>query len=125
MFTIHKTDTGAVPPWEYHEAAAGEYKVGTFLRVNAGVLTTSSEGTVTRYLCMANKTNAEGDLLPVIRVNRTMILKTDDFSDLEEGVVTGDSADVNIIGSGICADGMGVSVEIISLDDDAAYVRVT
>lgn len=78
MFEFHKTDTGAVAPFEYIPAAAGTYEVGQLLNVTSGKLAAiSAASKVTPpYLCMGNKTVADGDLVPVVRVNRGTIYKT-------------------------------------------------
>lgn len=129
MFTIHKTDTGAVPPWEYLKAAAGEYKVGTFLRMSEGQLTTDEGGAATHYLCMANKTNEAGDLIPVVRVSTDMILKTELSVGMPEGETeVGAAADVSSDGTTVSADGMGIALEIVEMDGtnygDTVYVRL-
>lgn len=125
MFTIHKTDTGAVAPIEYMGAAAGEYKIGRFLRINEGLLTADAEaGSSTHYLCMTQKTLAAEEPIPVVRVNKTMILK-DDSGTRDNGYdFVGAEADVSSTGDCISADGMGIILEIVAMDDDATYVRL-
>ena len=128
MFTIHKTDTGAVTPFEYMEAAAGDYEVGTFLRVREGKLTNNGEGDATVYLCMANKTVEDGELIPVVRVNDTMILKSTLSMELMEGEGVGMNLDVSSYGTSVNQDGMGIGVVIVALEGikngDTVYVRL-
>lgn len=78
MFTIHKTDTGAVVPWEYLPAAAGEYKAGQLLEVDNGSLAAISAAStkVPGYLCMGDVAAAAGDLVPVTRVQKDAIYET-------------------------------------------------
>ena len=78
MFTIHKTDTGAVVPWEYLPAAAGEYKAGQMLEVKNGNLTAIGEASTKTpgYLCMGNVTAAAGDPVPVTRVQKDAVYET-------------------------------------------------
>ena len=75
MFMIHKTDTGAVVPWEYLAAAAGEYKAGQLLDVSGGQLTaiTAVCSTTPAYLCMGDTTAEAGDVIPVTRVTDDVI----------------------------------------------------
>ncbi len=73
-----KTDTGASTPWEHLTAAAGAYKVGQLLSVTGGKLTaiTAASTTTPPYVCMADATVADGELLPVVRVNEDAIYET-------------------------------------------------
>lgn len=77
MFTVFKSDNG-LQPWEYFQAAAGEYHVGQMLKVDGGVLKPlgAASTTTPAYICQAEKTAAEGEQLPVIRVTRNKIYKT-------------------------------------------------
>lgn len=78
MFGIHKSDTGAVPPWEYMEAADGTYKAGQLVTVADGkIIALSAASTTTPpYLCMANAVVAGGGLLPVVRMSKDYIYST-------------------------------------------------
>lgn len=78
MFTPHKTDTGAVLPWEYLPAVAGTYQAGQLLNASAGALNPISAASKTTpgYLCMANITVTEGQLVPVTRIQHTAIYET-------------------------------------------------
>jgi len=71
-FFIHKSDTSSVQPWEYVPAAGGEYKSGQLLSVVDGVaaeIIFEDYSKIPPYLCMADKTAANGDLIPVTRVS--------------------------------------------------------
>lgn len=78
MFSPHKTDNGAVLPWEYMPAAAGTYQAGQLLNAKNGKLTPVSAASATTpgYLCMANITIADGDVVPVTRIQHTAIYET-------------------------------------------------
>ena len=78
MFVFHKSDTGAVAPFEYLPAAAGEYEVGQLLKVDGGKLTAidAASKVTPPYLCVGNKTVEDGEILPVVRVNGSTIYKT-------------------------------------------------
>ena len=78
MFSPHKTDTGAVLPWEYMPAAAGTYQAGQLLNAVSGSLTPVSAASTTTpgYLCMANITVTAGQLVPVTRIQHTAIYET-------------------------------------------------
>ncbi|MCL1819414.1 MAG: hypothetical protein FWG36_02015 [Oscillospiraceae bacterium] len=78
MFLPHKSDNGAVSPWEHYPAAAGTYKAGQLLNVNAGKVAaiTAITAVTPPYLCMAD-TEIKGDeLLPVTRVSGDLIYET-------------------------------------------------
>lgn len=77
MFLPHKNDTG-LQPFEYYPAAAGTYEIGQMLNMADGKLTavTAASTTTPAYVSMARGEMAEGDVLPVIRVNNRMIFAT-------------------------------------------------
>lgn len=78
MFTPHANDTGAVLPWEYMPAAAGTYKAGQLVQMNGGKITAISAAlkTTPPYLCMADITVEDGGIVPVTRVQKNAIYKT-------------------------------------------------
>lgn len=78
MFTFHKTDTGAVAPFEYLPAAAGTYEPGQALNVVDGKLTAIDAASITTppYISMAGKTVEDGDIIAVVRVSDDTIYKT-------------------------------------------------
>lgn len=79
MFIIHKHDTGARQPWEYMAAAAGTYKAGQALTVTDGKAApiTAALKTTPPYICMADVTVADGQVLPVIRTTDKAIYATE------------------------------------------------
>lgn len=70
--------SGVVRPWEQFPAAGGTYTVGQMLNAADGKLSPISAASTTTpgYLCMANVTLAEGELLPVARVAKDEIYIT-------------------------------------------------
>ena len=74
---IHSTDDGHVAPFEYKAAAVGAYTLGQLLVEDGGALKaatgTADEGA--HYVCMANVTIKEGDLLPCISAQPGIIFE--------------------------------------------------
>lgn len=77
MFLPHKSDNG-LQPFEYHPAAAGTYEIGQMLNVTDGKLAAIEAAckTTPAYVSMARGTVADGEVLPVIRVNHEMVFAT-------------------------------------------------
>ena len=73
-----KSNTGAVLPWEYLGATAGTYQAGQMLTVTDGKLSALDGPSTTTppYLCMADVTAADGQVIPVTRVNGDYIYET-------------------------------------------------
>lgn len=78
MFLPYSHDKGTQQPWEYLPAAAGTYKVGQLLDVTGGKLTAidAAKKTTPAYVCMASKTVAADENLPVQRVSKDDIYET-------------------------------------------------
>ena len=78
MFVPVKSNTGAMLPWEYLGAAAGTYQAGQMLTVTNGKLAKLGAASTTTppYLCMADVTAAEGQIIPVTRVEGTFLYET-------------------------------------------------
>ena len=78
MFVPVKSNTGAMLPWEYLGAAAGTYQAGQMLTVSNGKLAKLGAASTTTppYLCMADVTAAEGQVIPVTRVEGTFLYET-------------------------------------------------
>lgn len=78
MFQPIKSNNGAKLPWEYLPAAAGTYHAGQLLTITGGKLAAISAATdvTPPYLCMGEKTVADGEILPVTRVSRDYIYET-------------------------------------------------
>lgn len=91
MYRQIKSDTGTAVPFEYLEAAAGTYHVGQCLTVTDGKLAAINDAMATtpEYICEAEKTVAEGGVLPVTRVSKIHIYETT-LSAAAENAVVGD-----------------------------------
>lgn len=120
MFSPHKTDTGAVPPWEYMPAAAGTYQAGQLLNAKNGSLTPVSAASPTTpgYLCMANITVTAGQLVPVTRIQHTAIYETQlsaEAADAAEGTK------LQVSAGGLQVDAAAAgSFEVTYIEDTAA-----
>ena len=124
MFTIHKTDTGAVVPWEYLPAAAGEYKAGQMLNVTGGKVAAIAAVCKTKppYLCMADITVVDGDLIPVTRVADDAIYQTQ-LSAAAAAAAVGTKLEVSAGGLQVDAAAEG-TFEVVRLDGTAAESAV-
>ena len=120
MFSPHKTDTGAVLPWEYMPAAAGTYQAGQLLNAKNGSLTPVSAASPTTpgYLCMANITVTAGQLVPVTRIQHTAIYETQlsaEAADAAEGTK------LQVSAGGLQVDAAAAgSFEVTYIEDAAA-----
>jgi hypothetical protein len=120
MFSPHKTDTGAVLPWEYMPAAAGTYQAGQLLNAKNGSLTPVSAASPTTpgYLCMANITVTAGQLVPVTRIQHTAIYETQlsaEAADAAEGTK------LQVSAGGLQVDAAAAgSFEVTYIEDTAA-----
>lgn len=120
MFSPHKTDTGAVHPWEYMPAAAGTYQAGQLLNAVAGSLTPISAASATTpgYLCMANIAVTAGQLVPVTRIQHTAIYETQ-LSAKAAAAAEGTKLQVSAGGLQVDAAAAG-SFEVTYIEDTAA-----
>ena len=120
MFSPHKTDTGAVLPWEYMPAAAGTYQAGQLLNAKNGSLAPVSAASPTTpgYLCMANITVTAGQLVPVTRIQHTAIYETQlsaEAADAAEGTK------LQVSAGGLQVDAAAAgSFEVTYIEDTAA-----
>lgn len=124
MFFVHKTDTGAVPPWEYMPAAAGTYQAGQLLNAKDGALTpiSAASPTTPAYLCMANITVTAGQVVPVTRIQHTAIYETQ-LSAAAENAAEG--AKLQVSAGGLQADAAAAgSFEVTYIEDTAAGAMV-
>lgn len=124
MFTPHKRDTGALQPWENIPAAAGTYQVGQLLNVTDGKLAaiSAAETDTPAYLSMYSGTVADGQMLPVIRVNSRIVFETALTAEAAAAKV-GSKLQVSAGGLGVDAAATG-SFEITYIEDTAAGSRV-
>ena len=119
MFSPHKSDTGAVLPWEYIPAAAGTYEAGQLLQVSGGKVAALSAASKTTppYLCMGNVTVEDGDTIPVSRVTRDMIYETQ-LSAAAAAATVGTMLEVTAGGKEVDAAAAG-TFEVVAIDGTA------
>lgn len=124
MFSPHKSDTGAVLPWEYLPGAAGTYAAGQLLNVTGGKVAAVSAASTTTppYLCMADITVAAGGIVPVTRIQKDVIYETE-LSAAATAATVGTKLQVAAGGTQVNAAAAG-SFEVVYLDDTAAGARV-
>ena len=77
-FKIYSTDDNRVPGIEYLPASAITPKVGMALTQTTGRLALATGATAPTYISMCEKDSecTAGDIIPVIRVGKDMILET-------------------------------------------------
>jgi len=121
MSFVHiKSDTGAVPPWEYKPADAGTYQVGQLLGVTDGVLTALAVFDETPpYLCMREDTIEAGTILPVTRVSDDYVYETT-LADGSEPEI-GDK--LQITADGLQAEEGDGTFEVVLIDGDRVHGR--
>lgn len=120
MFSFHKTDTGAVAPFEYLPAAAGTYEPGQALKVVDGKLTAIDAATNTTppYLSMTGKTVEDGDIIAVVRVSDDTIYKTTLSAEAASAKV-GSLLEISADGKQVDAAAAG-TFEVVAIEGTAA-----
>jgi len=119
MFTPKNMST-ALQPWEYLPAAAGTYKSGQLLNAADGKLVPvgTASATTPGYLCMADVTAVEGQVIPVAVVVKDGIYETN-LSAAAAGAAIGTKLQVSA--GGLQVDGAAAgSFEVTYLEDTAA-----
>ena len=73
-----KNITGVLRPWEQLPAAAGTYVAGQLVDADGGTVKplTGASTKTPGYLCMADVTLTEGQLLPVARISKDEVYVT-------------------------------------------------
>lgn len=124
MFLPHKSDTGALQPWEWLPAAAGTYKVGQLLNVSGGQLVpvAAASTTTPAYLCQADITVEDGRNIPVQRVTSAHIYETQ-LSAAAEGATIGSKLQVSAGGLQADAAASG-TFEIVEIEGTTAGATV-
>lgn len=118
-FVPVKSDHGAVLPFEYLPAAAGDYHVGQLVEVRNGEVTALSAAAATTppYLCMHEGKKEKGDLLPVTRVSRDYIYETTLETAVETAAI---GAKLSVAAGGLAPAAAEGTFEIVSLDGKEA-----
>lgn len=119
MFTPKNMGT-ALQPWEYLPAAAGTYKAGQLLNATGGKLVPISAASATTpgYVCMADVTAIEGQVIPVASVVKNDIYETN-LSAAAAGAAIGSKLQVSAGGLQVDNSAAG-TFEVTYLEDTAA-----
>lgn len=120
MFRPHTSNNGAVVPFEYLPAAAGDYEAGQLLNVSGGKLVAVEAASTTTppYLCMGKHTVADGENLPVTRVSDDVIYETNLGAEAASATV---GTKLRVSAGGLTADaGAAGTFEVVFLEDTAA-----
>lgn len=120
MFRPHSSNNGAVLPFEYLPAAAGNYEAGQLLNMSGGKLVAISTAckTTPAYLCMGKHTVADGENLPVTRVSDDVIYETE-LSAEAAAAVPGSKIEITAGGLAVDAAAAG-TFELVFLEGTAA-----
>lgn len=126
MFSPHKSNHGAVLPWEYLPGKAGSYQAGQLLNAEGGHLTPIGAATTTTpgYLCMGNVTVTEdgGALVPVTRVQKNYIYETVFSKEAADAAI---GSKLQISAGGLQVDGAAEgSFEVTYIEGTAAGAMV-
>lgn len=119
MFTPKNMST-ALQPWEYLPAAAGTYKSGQLLNAAGGKLVPVSAASATTpgYLCMADVTAVEGQVIPVAVVVKDGIYETNLSAAAADAAI---GTKLQVSAGGLQVDGAAAgSFEVTYLEDTAA-----
>ena len=120
MFRPHSSNHGAVVPFEYLPASAGDYVAGQMLNMSGGKLVAISAASKTTpaYLCMGKHTVADGENLPVTRVSDDVIYETE-LSAEAAAAVPGSKLEVSVGGLAVDATAAG-TFEVVFLEGTVA-----
>lgn len=120
-FSIHQDDLNTSPQLDYIQATAAEsYVPGELLKISAAGTATKAAGTDTpTYLCNKNLASAkEGDLLQVIRIQKSHKLKTT-LSAAGTALKVGEKVTVSADGLQATATTASGVLEIVEIVDSA------
>lgn len=119
-----KNLNGVLQPWERLPAAAGTYQAGQLLNAADGVVkpVAAASATTPGYLCVADVTLAQGDLLPVARIVKDEIYVSQ-LSAETDGAKVG--AKLQVSAGGLQVDGAAAGTfEVVWAADTAAGSEV-
>lgn len=120
-FKIYSTDDNRVPGIEYLPASAITPKVGMALKQTTGQLALATGTTAPTYISMCEKDSkcTEGDIIPVIRVGKDMILETT-FADAATSIKLGDKVTLHTDGLQVTATTTNGVAEVVYMDGTAS-----
>lgn len=117
MFKIHTTDDGRVPGIEYLPCTGEvQLQVGMLLTQTNGKLAVCTGTDVPQYIAMCEKESAEGELIPVIRVQKDMIFETECSASFTS-VKLGNKVTIDATGTKLTATTTSGVAEIVYIDD--------
>ena len=120
-FKIYSTDDNRVPGIEYLPASAIKPKVGMALTQTTGQLALATDATAPTYISMCEKDGecTAGDIIPVIRVGKDMILETT-FADAATSIKLGDKVTLHTDGLQVTATTTNGVAEVVYMDGTAS-----
>ncbi len=120
-FKIHSMDGGRVPGIEYLPAGAITPKVGMALVQTNGQLALATGANAPTYISMCEKDRActAGEIIPVIRVGKDMILETT-FAAAAASVKLGSKVTLHTDGLQVTATTTSGVAEIVYMDGTAS-----
>ena len=120
-FKIYSTDDNRVPGIEYLPASAIKPKVGMALTQTTGQLALATGETAPTYISMCEKDGecTAGDIIPVIRVGKDMILETT-FADAATSIKLGDKVTLHTDGLQVTATTTNGVAEVVYMDGTAS-----
>ncbi len=120
-FKIHSMDGGRVPGIEYLPAGAITPKVGMALVQTNGQLALATGANAPTYISMCEKDRActAGEIIPVIRVGKDMILETT-FAAAATSVKLGSKVTLHTDGLQVTATTTSGVAEIVYMDGTAS-----
>lgn len=120
-FKIYSTDDNRVPGIEYLPAGAITPKVGMALTQTDGKLALASGTTAPTYISMCEKDSecTAGDIIPVIRVGKDMVLETT-VAAAATGIKLGDKVTLHTDGLQVTATTASGVAEIVYMDGTAS-----
>ena len=120
-FKIYSTDDNRVPGIEYLPASAITPKVGMALTQTTGQLALATGTTAPTYISMCEKDSkcTAGDIIPVIRVGKDMILETT-FEAAATSIKLGDKVTLHTDGLQVTATTTNGVAEVVYMDGTAS-----
>ena len=120
-FKIYSTDDNRVPGIEYLPASAITPKVGMALTQTTGQLALATGATAPTYISMCEKDSecTAGDIIPVIRVGKDMILETT-FAAAATSIKLGDKVTLHTDGLEVTATTTNGVAEVVYMDGTAS-----
>ena len=126
-FKIYSTDDNRVPGIEYLPASAITPKVGMALTQTTGQLALATGTTAPTYISMCEKDSecTAGDIIPVNRVGKDMILETT-FAAAATSIKLGDKVTLHTDGLQVTATTTNGVAEVVYMDgtDSGSMCRV-